>query len=337
MTALKDIEKIETTGLWRADAEAQRLEVFVAMGDGSLVISDISETALSHWALAAVRRRNPGKTPALYSPGQDSTEELEIAEPAMIEAIERIRSAIERTRPHPGRLRYITLALVTAVLALLAVFWVPNALRDHTLRVLPQPQRLAIGAAMLDRITTLTGPACAAPRSQAALSALSERVLPGADARLVVLPNLPKPTMHLPGPYIVISADLLDPALSPEAVAGHILVAFLRTQRHDSLESYLDFAGFQETFRLLTRGDTHPDTVRSYVNLRLTQPAEAIPNDTTIAFFDRMRVPTTPYAMTLDPAAQAVTALADGDPYGAQPAPAVLSDTAWLALTNICQ
>lgn len=337
MTALKDIEKLETTGLWRADADAQRIEVFVSVGDDSLIISDIANTALSHWSLAAVRRRNPGKTPALYAPGQDTPEELEIDDTTMIDAIERIRAAIDRARPHPGRLRFLTLAVVAVTLVVLSLFWVPKALRDHTLSVLPGPQQVAIGQGMLSRVIALTGPACTEPMGLEALDTLNARVLPNVGAQLVVLPNLPQPTMHLPGGLIIVSADLLDPTISSEAVAGHVLTAFMRANMRDSLREYLIFAGFQETFRLLTRGETNPETLRRYMDLKLTRDALEIDDQTLLEWFSQLRLPTTPYANTLGPTNPQKQRLIEADPYTGTRAPEVLSDTDWLTLANICQ
>lgn len=337
MTALKDIAKIETTGLWRADEDAQRIEVFVSVGDGSLIISDISNTALSHWALAAVRRRNPGKRPAIYAPGRDTPEELEIEDATMIEAIERIRTAIDRTRPHPGRLRVLSLVAITITLLALALFWVPKALRDHTLSVLPGPQQVAIGQNMLSRITTLTGPACADPQGLEALDVLNARVLPQTGTRIVVLPNMPKPTMHLPGGHIIVSADLLDPSSASETVAGHILTAFLRTNLHDTLREYLTFAGFRETFRMLTSGETNPETLRRYVDLKLTRPAMEVDDIRMLDAFSARTLPVTPYARSLPSDDPQATRLIAADPFATEPAPEVLSDTDWLTLANICQ
>jgi hypothetical protein len=190
---------------------------------------------------------------------------------------------------------------------------------------------------MLARITALTGPACTEPLGLAALEALNARVLPNVGARLIVLPNLPQPTMHLPGGHIIVSADLLDPGISSEAVAGHVLTAFMRANMRDSLREYLIFAGFQETFGLLTRGETNPETLRRYMDLRLTREATQIDDQTLLEWFSQLELPTTPYARTLDPASPQVQRLIDADPYVDTPAPEVLSDTDWLTLTNICQ
>ena len=50
MTALKEYARLESGGLWRADADAQRRDVIVSFGDATLVISDSAERALAHWS-----------------------------------------------------------------------------------------------------------------------------------------------------------------------------------------------------------------------------------------------------------------------------------------------
>ena len=107
MTALSEYARLETTGLWRETPDSQRREVVVSLGDATLVISTMTDSALSHWSLPAVHRLNPGKRPALYAPDAEADELLEISEPQMIEAIETLRRAIDRTRPKPGRLRWL--------------------------------------------------------------------------------------------------------------------------------------------------------------------------------------------------------------------------------------
>ena len=90
MTALKEYDRLEASGLWRADPTAQRVEVVVSIGDATLTLTDTAERALAHWSLAAVHRKNPSKRPALYAPSDaaDEAEELELSDDDMIAAIE---------------------------------------------------------------------------------------------------------------------------------------------------------------------------------------------------------------------------------------------------------
>lgn len=133
MTALKKYQKLECTGLWRSAPDAQRREVVVNFGEASLTMSDpATELALSHWSLPAVERLNPGEQPALYAPGEDSDETLEIEDGDMIAALGTVREALGSTRPRPGRLRGSVLGGLAVVLLCLGIFWLPGALVDHT-------------------------------------------------------------------------------------------------------------------------------------------------------------------------------------------------------------
>lgn len=337
MTALNDIEKLETTGLWRPDAEAQRIEVYVSIGDSTLVITDVNNRALAHWSLPAVRRLNLGKRPAIYAPGRDVSEDLEIEDASMIEAIERVRKAIESHRPHPGRLRLITLGVVALSIAALSIFWLPQAVRDHTLRVLPQEKRILIGRAMLGEIVRFSGAPCRSSRSAEALAALNGRVLPGAGADLVVLRHAAQPTMHLPGGMILISGGLLTDYDTPEVVAGFLLAEYMQSQRADPMLGLLNFAGFRATFRLLTTGEIEMDLLRAYTERQLTRRPQALDLSRVLQIFERVAIPTTPYAYALDRTGETTLPLIEGDPARGSNQPEILSDSDWLTLQNICE
>ncbi|MBL4558023.1 MAG: hypothetical protein JKP98_15845 [Rhodobacteraceae bacterium] len=96
MTALEQYERLEAEGLWRPAADAQRREVLVSFGSASLVIADRNDVALAHWSLPALTRLNPGKRPALYAPGGEAAETLEIADATMVDAVETVRRALAR-------------------------------------------------------------------------------------------------------------------------------------------------------------------------------------------------------------------------------------------------
>jgi len=90
MTALSDFERLECLGLWRASADAQRQDVIVSVGDATLTLSDSNGTAIAHWSLPAIERVNPGKRPALFRPGEDATELLELTDDTLIQAIKKV-------------------------------------------------------------------------------------------------------------------------------------------------------------------------------------------------------------------------------------------------------
>ena len=140
MTALEQYSSLEATGLWREGPDAQRCEVLVSLGNATLIIATPAEVARTHWSLPAIVRLNPGKRPALYAPGEQADERLEIDDRDMIDAIEKLRAAIDRRRPHPGRLRLWIGASLAAAMVAAALFWMPGALIRQTASVLP-PRR----------------------------------------------------------------------------------------------------------------------------------------------------------------------------------------------------
>jgi len=86
-TVLEQYQRLEAEGVWRPDPEAQRRDVIVSIGEATLTLSDAGERVLTHWSLPALSRVNPGVRPAIYSPGADAPDTLEISDGNMIEAL----------------------------------------------------------------------------------------------------------------------------------------------------------------------------------------------------------------------------------------------------------
>ena len=92
----------------------------------------------------------------------------------MIAAIETVRSAIERRRPHPGRLRlWIGGRHRGGPAGGWRCFWLPDALIRQTVALLPPASREAIGNRLLQEIGRLAGPICTNPRGSVALGRLA--------------------------------------------------------------------------------------------------------------------------------------------------------------------
>jgi len=169
MTALKQYQRIEATGLWRPSPDEQRREVVVSIGEATLTISDFNDRALTHWSLAALERQNPGSFPAIFNPDGDPDETLELAESekTMLDSIDRLQRAIDRSRPHPGRLRWVSVAGVVAAVLAVLLLWLPGALQNHVVSVVPEVKRQDIGDEILKRIERVSGRACASSSGQA--------------------------------------------------------------------------------------------------------------------------------------------------------------------------
>lgn len=341
MTALTKYQRLEASGLWRDSAETQRREVVVSIGDATLIIADMQDRPLAHWSLAAVERANPGEVPAIFHPDGDPAETLELDSDAdeMIAAIEKLRQAIDRGRPHPGRLRLVMLGTSMAAVVALAVFWLPDALREHAVQVVPPAKRADIGAALATQMQRVTGPACTDVQGQAALRRLAAR-LPGPDGRV---PNLQvvrdgvRDVLTLPGARILLRARLIEDHEDPDVVAGYIIAAQERAALSDPLDRLLRSMGVRASFQLLTTGAVPEAALQRYAEALPSAPSIKIPDDRLLAGFARAGVRSTPYAYAQDVTGETVLSLIEADPYASTPPPRmVLSDNDWLRLQAIC-
>lgn len=335
MTALDAYLRLESTGLWRPSPEAQRRDVYVFLGDASLVITDKAEQPLSHWSLPALDRLNPGAQPALFMPGADASETLEIEDPEMIAAIEKVQKAIEASAPKPGRLRlWSGLAIATALLAG-AIWWLPGALVTHADRVVPPSKRFEIGQALQAQVLALTGQACGPAQGSAELRVIA-RHLGGATApQLYVVPELGRPSLALPGGIILLDRTTLEEPDSASVLAGHVLAAQVAAAANPPLRSLLEQTSLRTSLSLLTTGTVDVAALRAYAPELLRSP-ETVPSSAALLpAFTAARVASTPYAEArgLPPSDPLIAQ----DPFVAGTAPELLPDNSWVALQSLCE
>jgi len=307
MTVLSQYQRLECPGIWHPAADAQRQDVFVSLGKASLIIRDANDTALAHWSLPAVERMNPGTRPALYRPGADAEELLEIADDTMIDAIRTVGRALDRARARPGRLRRAVLGLSLLAIAGLGIWWLPAALTRHTAALMPAGLRGEIGQRLLRELEPYAGRPCTGRGGLAALAALNARLLPEGGWSLVVLPGGPAASAHLPGRMILLHRDTLEQAADPDALADVILLEAARLRARDPMQAMMAAAGLGATVTLLTRGAVSDATLRAHAARVLVSEPPPLPADA--------RGP------------------ARAGPDGAVP---LLGDTAWLRLRGIC-
>ena len=335
MTALQKYARLEAVGVWRECDQGQRRDVIVSIGDATLVITDSQEKALAHWSLAAITRVNPGLVPALYHPECDKTESLELPEDevAMVEAIETLRRVIDRRRPKPGRLRLGMFLTVITLIAALAVFWLPKAVIQYAVQVMPEVKRVEIGQSLLNHMSGFTGPPCASNFAQPALRQLSQRLLARSDA-LLVLPSGLDTTRHLPGSLMLIGRTLVEDYEDPDVLAGYILAEQLRSEQQDSLQTLLSFVGTLNVFRLLTTGKLPEATLTNYAqSLLLTDPHRIDYTDLKTRFAAKGISPI-PYAYAVDLTGEQTADLIDhGQTEQFKPS---LQDAYWVRLQSLC-
>lgn len=342
MTALNKYTRLETTGLWRPDPDAQRREVIVSFGEASLVLTDgRTESALSHWSLPAIERRNYGEMPALYAPSAEPDGEvLEIDDPSMIEAIETVRSAVARQRPRRGILRMSILATTILGIGALAMWWLPIKLVDHATTVVPFVKQQEIGEGLVHAMTRFTGVACSTPEGDRALHALAERLFPGTTTKIVIVRDgmSEGSALALPGHIFMAEQALVEAHDAPEVLAGYLIANAAQAKVQDPLVTVLSDAGVRASFTLLATGSLPEGALDPQARTRLqSKPAPASDVSLLQSFADA-GVSVTPYALSLDPSGQSAAArqLIENDPVSSDQAKRILPDADWLALQTIC-
>jgi hypothetical protein len=340
MTALTKYQRLESSALWRDAAGGPRREVRIAMGDATLVISDLkNDRALAHWSLPAIERANPGLLPARFVPGPDAAEEIEVGDPEMVAALSKVDAIIRARRPHPGRLRAAMLASGAVVVVALCLFWLPRAIVTEASRMVPPETRAAIGHMLMTDVFRVSGAACTAPEGRAALSRLGARLFGGTGGDLIVLAQGLADTRHLPGGTILIGRPLVESSPTPEALAGFILAEAARADAADPLTDLLNWAGVRASLGLLASGSLRPDRIVGYAERLLTLPAPEVPERRLAARLAEAGIAPAAYATAagLSPAAAEALATDTAAQGGkAQNGAPVLSDADWVALQAIC-
>ncbi|WP_420012905.1 hypothetical protein [Tateyamaria sp.] len=334
MTALSKYDRLEATGLWRPSPTAQRREVVVSIGDATLVISDLNDTALTHWSLAAIERAPSEGTGATFFPDGDPDETLDLdaAEAEMITAIDTLRKAVAKARPRPGRLRWLGAALSGSAVAALAIFWLPGALVEHALRVVPPVKEAEIGIALLVRIERVSGPPCRSTEAAPALKALAGRT---GVARVVILPGGVREALSLPGGTVLLNRALVEDFEEPDVAAGYVLAEKVRGTAVHPLRQVLEHAGTRATATLLTTGVMPDRALDAFAEARLANPMAFVPAEDLLPAFADAQVRSTPYAR--DISGEETLDLIEADPMGGTVPDPIMRDAQWLQLQAICE
>ncbi len=336
MTALSKYDRLEATGLWRGTPETQKREVVVSVGDATLVISDLNDRAVTHWSLAAIERSADVDGRAVFFPDGDPGETLEFAptEAEMIDAIDTLRHAVARARPRPGRLRWLGAAVSVLAVAAVAVIWLPGALVDHAMRVVPPVKEAEIGAALLVRIERVAGTRCRSAAARTALAALAERT--GA-ARIVIVPGGVREALALPGGTVLLNRTLIEDYEEPDVAAGYALVEQVRSASRPPLRALLEHAGVRASATLLTTGVVPASALDDFTTAQLSRFAPVLASEMILPAFAAAGLRSTPYARARDISGEQTLALIEADPMAGQTSEPIMPDRDWLQLQAICE
>ncbi len=338
MTALTEFQRLEAQGVWRETPETRQREVIVSLGEATLTLMDPrTDKPLSHWSLPAVTRLNPGRTPALYTPSTGEPDEtVEIDDPLMIEAIERVQRAIATHRAKPRRLRGAATVLAVLLMLVGLIFWLPDALVRHAAQIAPPAQKRTIGLAVLSDMEAAAGPVCRRVSGQQVLDWFTPPFV-GADSLVQVVPGPLNGARRLPGDLYVLGEDLLAASPGPEAAAGHLLSARLAQDDDQVTLDALRHAGLMTALRLMTLGTLPQGAMKGYGESLLAQPLPRPDLAVLPAAFAERDLSTEPFARSIDPTGTTVLPLIEADPTRAgTPARDLLTDEQWLALQQIC-
>ncbi len=341
MTAVDKYQRLECVGLWRSTANAQLREVVVGLRDATLLLSDTrTSMAVTHWSLPAVERLNPGDLPALYTAGRlddgSPAETLELDDPDMIAALDTVHVALVRRRPHPGRLRGVSVVGAMAAVLCLALLWLPGAMIRHTASVLPPSTRVQIGKMALQDMARVTGSPCSTPLGNRAAAALALNLSSTGVTEIYVVRDGVDGSVSLPGGIVVLSRKVVEEAQDPEIVAGYVLAEAVRAEISDPSVPLLYHAGLIATFRLLTTGVLSPSATNLYAETLLKARSRMPDQDRLLERFRQINLSSTAYARAVDPSGETTLGLIEADPFkGRSPAP-ILADNDWISLQSIC-
>lgn len=334
MTALSEYKRLEATAIWRPAKGQKRRDVVVSLGEASLTISDMSDAALAHWSLAALERKNKS-LPAIFAPGAESDEEIEIADTDMLEAIKRIQNAYSRGSPRPGALRFLLRGGSVFLVVAMAVFWLPGALARYTANLVPEATVAAIARDTLAEIENLAGRPCETTSGRRAKATLAARLF-SQDQKIIVLPAGVAKTAHLVDGTLIVGRSLVEDFETPEPLAGYLLAETVRRTETDPIERLLRRAGISASLRLLTTGELPESALKAEAQSTIAAKATA-PNESLLLLaFKTAQVASAPYAYAEDVTGEATLALVEADierPLGAP----LLSDGNWIALQSICE
>lgn len=307
--------------------------MIVSIGEATLTITAPNGTALTHWSLPAVVRLNPREMPAVYGPGSEPAETLELEDSELVAAIDRVLSALRRG---PGRARWISrgtrLLVLGAAFAALA-FWLPGAISAYTARLVPDVAQAQIGAQLLAETERVAGAPCSDPDGLRALDVLAERLFPDDGTRLVVFPSTLKTSAHVPGGTILLSHTLVEDYETPDVVAGFALAEDLRAKAGNSLGTLLEASPFRASLALLSTGRLREADLQRMAEWLIVKPNDPVDDSALIAAIERRGISPAPYGYAIDISAESTSNFVAAERASDMP---ILGDTAWLALQAIC-
>ncbi len=247
MTAIDKYTRLEALGQWRENPDQPPREVVVSFGNATLVLADLDENPLCHWAMAATSLLSLSGTKAVYTPDTEGFETLEIDDSEMVEAIAKVSRAAATIDHKKPWFRWFLFAFLVATFA--AMFYMaPSVLRGQAVRMTGPESARKLGT---DMLATLNTDICREPRSDVARELFQSRVFPDGRTLLVIVRNRP-PASVFPGGVVVISSSTLQSMQSPTELAA--LTTALAAKSEATLTQLFNASSPRELFGYITSG-----------------------------------------------------------------------------------
>lgn len=252
----------EASGVWRENAETPPRDVIVSLGERTLVLSDIGDRILGHWARAGlIPLRTEGGT-TVYTLSAESGETLAIADRQMNAEISgrthdaQVSPRKRRKRPRLGLI--VAASFSIGLTATLASF-TPGAMRHQTLRLIQPGQAAELSDRILLILMDKGAQPCRHPTGERNINRLTATLAtPGeAPVRTRVMDLANASAARLPDGSVVVSQSAITAARVPEDLAVVLAVALAR----DPLETLVNSMGpFDHMVYFLT-ADLRPTTL----------------------------------------------------------------------------
>ena len=247
MTAIDKYTRLEALGQWRESPDEPPCEVVVSFGNATLVLSDLDENPLCHWAMAATSRLTLDGANAVYTPDTEGFETLEIDDAEMVEAIAQVSRAAATIKRRTPWLRWVFLALLMATFG--AIFnAAPSLLRGQAVRMTGPESARKLGT---DMVATLDADICREPRADVVRELFQSRVFPDGRTLLLIARNQPHAGVF-PGGVVVVGGDVLQAMQTPNELAG--LTTTLFAQSETALTQLFEASSSRELFEYITSG-----------------------------------------------------------------------------------
>lgn len=261
MTAIEKYTRLEALGQWKEGPDCETREVVVSFENATLVLSDLNEKPLCHWAMAATFRISLDGSKAVYTPDTEGFETLEIDDAQMVDAIAQVSSAAITGSNETHWLRWVFLLFIVGIVAAVALS-APKIMRNQAIRMTGPESARKLGT---DMISLLDVDICREPRANAAREQFISRVFPDQHTQLIVAKTLPQ-TGVFPGGVILIGGQTLQQLQSPEDLAD--LMTRLSGESGNKIQQLFETSSVKELFEYITSG--------KLTNARLLKMAQSI-------------------------------------------------------------